>query len=431
MTKTTQLQISSWQQLADHFPGLQTIADLEVNQDIQFRSYQALATVASIFSGYRGVIRAATGSGKTLIASAICGSMMPSKSLVMIHGRELLQQTYENFKKYLGKVNVGVISSEEFNPSTVTVASIDSFSFYLGDLPIKSNGVPVMDPKKFEAKQKALLNYLKNEVDMLVFDEVHHGSSDTWQEIGKESNAFYRVGLSGTPMKHDELSDMLMMSLVGPLVFDLNAPWLQQQGYLAQARLEIKTLDYTTPASRKLSWQDARKKLLVENQKRTIDIASDISNAISEPNTRLLVLTGNSVPLAEELEKELEALSRPLTHKLGFKPFVMVSGKTNSKRVTKAFEDLRKGNVRCVITTKIADEGIDVPNINLLYLVGGGKAYVAAVQRIGRGLRVKEDGSELVVRDYFTTGNKYVEKHDKQRLKTYEEEAFFKEISHV
>lgn len=423
-----QLKISSWNQLTPFFPGLETLANLEDDNEIEFRSYQALATLSTIFSGFRGVIRSATGSGKTLIASAICGAMLPRRSLVLIHGRELVNQTFEAFQKFLGEENVGLITSDKFLPNKVTVASIDTLSFYFGDLPLDRQGVPTMDPTKFAQKQEVFVNFLDREVDMLVFDEVHHGSASTWQDLGKRSNVFYRVGLSGTPLKQDELSDMLMMSLVGPVVFDLTAPWLQKQGFLAPARLEIKYSDFTTPTNRKLNWQEAKKQLIVENEARTIDIAGDIAKAISEPNTRLLVLTGNSVPLAESLNEELEALMRATTHKLGFKPFVMVSGKSNSKKVTKAFDDLRKGNVRCVITTKLADEGIDVPDINLLYLVGGGKAYVSTVQRIGRGLRVKSGNEELVVVDYFVRGNKYLEKHDRARLKTYETEDFFREI---
>ena len=428
MGSLASFKISGWSQLAEVFPGLKTIAELEQQGELELRLYQILATLSIIFSGFRGVVRSATGSGKTLIAAAISGAMLPKKTLVLIHGKELVSQTYKAFCFFLGKENVGVITSEEFSPGKITVASIDTFGFYLGSVPTKRNGVPVMNPTKFDEIQEKFVKYLENDVDMLMFDEVHHGSADTWQEVGKRSRAFYRVGLSGTPLKHDELSDMLMMSLVGPVVFDLSAPWLQKHGYLAQAELHVKYLDFTTPANRILSWQEARKKLLVQNKERTIKIAEDIVKAINEKRTRLLVLTGNSVELAEDLLEEVEALARPLTRQLGFKPYTMISGAMNAKKVSRAFEDLRKGNVRCVITTKLADEGIDVPDINLLYLVGGGKAYVATVQRIGRGLRVKNDEDTLLVVDYFTMGNKYLEKHDRARLKTYENEDFFREV---
>jgi superfamily II DNA or RNA helicase len=434
MTRTAQLQISSWQDIADHFPGVQPIADMEDNGEIEFRSYQALATASVLFSGYRGVVRAATGSGKTLIASAICGSFFPRKTVVMISGTALIEQTYQEFARFLGPENVGFITPDGFEPSTVTIASINTFSFYLNKkgVPVKKKtGVPIMDPKKFEKEKTRFVKYLENEVDMLMFDECHHGSADSWQDIGKATEAYYRVGLSGTPLKHDELSDMLMISLVGPVVFDLNARWLQEHSYLAKARLEIKTLDFTSEKTRKMNYQTARKELLVSNTDRHVEIASDIRAALMEPNTRMLVLTGNSVEMAESIYEELNALTRPLQRQLGYRPFEVVSGQSSSKKVTRSFERLRRGDLQCVITTKIADEGIDIPSVNLLFLVGGGKAYVAAVQRIGRGLRRKEGDGELVVRDYFTNGNKYTERHDRQRLKVYEGENFFYRIDHV
>jgi superfamily II DNA or RNA helicase len=425
---SSSFQVQSWQELANHFPGLQTIANLELNGDLEFRSYQALATLAVVFSGFRGVVRSATGSGKTLVAAAISASMLPQKTLVLIHGRELVAQTHREFCKFLGEKNVGVITSTEFNPKGVTISSIDTFGFYMGVLPKKKTGVPIMDPKVFASRKDQFLKLLKEQVDMLLFDEVHHGSAETWQKIGVYAEAYYRVGLSGTPLKHDELSDMLMMSLVGPVVFDLDAKWLQARGYLADAKLEVREMDFTTAQTRAYSWQNAQKKMIVENEKRTIQIASDIAEAISSPKTRLLVLTGNSVPLAESLDKEVTALTRQLRRDLGFAVHTTITGTSSTNKVSKAFRDLRDGSIRCVITTKMADEGIDVPNINLLYLVGGGKAYVSTVQRIGRGLRVKDGGEHLLVVDYFTLGNKYTEKHDRKRLKTYEEEGFFNEV---
>ena len=432
MTDYKNLKITSWQDIADVFPGVQPLANKEESGEIEFRAYQALATTIAIFSGFRGVIRAATGSGKTLVIAGVCGAMLPKKSIVMVHGKELVVQTYRALCDYLGEDRVGVINTDEFSPRDVTVASIDTFGFYMGDLPRKKKtGVPIMDPKEFERRKDEYLSFLKDEVDLLVFDEVHHGSADTWQKVGELCKAYYRIGLSGTPLKHDILSDMLMLGLVGPVIFDLNAAWLQERGYLSQAKLQVRYLDYTSPESRRLDWTNARKKLLIENNDRIITIAQDISEAIKNPDTRLLVLTGNSIDIADKLDEEVKALSLGLKRKLGYFPTKKVTGKTGAKKTTRAFEDLRDGRIRCLVTTKLADEGIDVPNINLLYLVGGGKAYVATVQRIGRGLRVKDGDEELLVVDYFTLGNKYLEKHDRKRLKTYEEEDFFKEIETV
>jgi len=418
---TTTLKTPTWTELADIFPGLENISSMEKAGTLELRDYQTVACTTALFHNFRGVIRSATGSGKTLIAAGICGMMLPRKSLVLIHGTQLVEQTYQAFCNYLGGDKVGVMRSGEIDPQEVTVASIDFLHFYLQP----KTPTTVKDTEVYEAKKKALKDYLAT-VDMLVFDECHHGSSDTWLNIGKWSKAFYRVGLSGTPLKQDLLSDMQMMSLVGPVIFDLNSKWLQEKGFLAQAKLLIKTLDFTTANNRALNYADARKKILVENNLRLVSIADDIVNSLKDPNNRILVLTGNSVDLAKGLGEEVTALSRGSNK--GKPKHLVVTGQTSTKKTSSAFEQLRSGRVKCVITTKLADEGIDVPDVNHLMIVGGGKAYVATIQRIGRGLRKKENNQELLVVDYFTLGNRYLEKHDKQRLKIYNEENFFSEI---
>lgn len=413
-------ELTSWQDLADHYPGLQTIAN---TPDMEFRCYQSLALVAWHLAGCRGVIRSATGSGKTLMASAIAASMLPKTSLILVHGRTLFTQTLEQFRRFLGDENVGYITNDKFVTKPITVASIDSIAYYLNDLSEEQLEQLPADFESFHGKhRKVLFSYLKKDVDTLIFDECHHGSAVSWQKIGKLCRAFYRCGLSGTPLKKDTLDDMLMMSLVGPVVFDLSTSWLQNQGYLAPAKLIVRTQDWSTKDSRSLDFQEARKKILVGNKKRWGKLATELSFLLSEKKNKILVLTGNSVDLAEGIADELEVM-RP---KAG--TWDVVTGKMTGGHVQEAFDKLRTGKLRCVITTKLADEGIDVPNVNVLLVVGGGKSYVSTVQRIGRGLRRKEGGEGLLVVDYFTLGNNYLEKHDKARLKTYETEDIFDEI---
>jgi len=424
----TALKSPSWEDLASIFPALETIASLEKSNELELRHYQTIACTTALFHNFRGVIRSATGSGKTLITAGICGMMLPRKSLILIHGSQLVRQTHEALCSYLTEDIVGLLNSSTTEPKEVTVASIDYLHYYLQpQMPNSSKG-KTKERRETWLKKKAHLQEYLDTVDMLVIDECHHSSSDLFQDLGKWSNAYYRVGLSGTPLKKDLLSDMKLMSLVGPVIFDLNSKWLQEKGFLAQARLLIKTLDLTSPSSKMYDYARARKNILVENSSRITTIAKDIVEALKDKNNRILVLTGNSVDLAIKLGKEVSALFR---RSKGRPTHLVVTGKTSAKKTNSSFEQLRTGRVKCVITTKLADEGIDVPDVNNLMLVGGSKAYVSTVQRIGRGLRKKEGGQELLVTDYFTLGNKYLEKHDKLRLKIYEEENFFTEIERV
>jgi len=54
----------------------------------------------------------------------------------------------------------------------------------------------IMNPTAFYEAEEAFPRLPSNDVDMLVFDEVHHGSADTWQDVGKQLKRITGVGLS-------------------------------------------------------------------------------------------------------------------------------------------------------------------------------------------------------------------------------------------
>ena len=52
-------------------------------------------------------------------------------------------------------------------------------------------------------------------------------------------------------------------------------------------------------------------------------------------------------------------------------------------------------------------------------------SFVKTIQRIGRGLRVKSDGSVLTVFDFMDSTNPYLKKHSNKRLEHYNSEGIF------
>jgi superfamily II DNA or RNA helicase len=97
----------------------------------------------------------------------------------------------------------------------------------------------------------------------------------------------------------------------------------------------------------------------------------------------------------------------------------------DEKYIDESFDLLRTKQINCLITTKLADEGIDIREIDTLLLVGGGKAYVAAIQRVGRGLRIKANGGALEVIEFLDLTNPYLQKHANMRLDHYDSEQLF------
>ena len=100
------------------------------------------------------------------------------------------------------------------------------------------------------------------------------------------------------------------------------------------------------------------------------------------------------------------------------------NGEKSDKDREQDLQDLRDGKIRIMIVTPIYDEGVDIPNINCLFLVAGGQSLRMLLQRIGRGLRAKEDGSGVEVYDSLDLHNSYLAQHTKRRYSIYLKEEF-------
>lgn len=100
-------------------------------------------------------------------------------------------------------------------------------------------------------------------------------------------------------------------------------------------------------------------------------------------------------------------------------PFMQ--GKLKGISRQKSWSALREGELDCAVVTKIADEGLNIPNLGFIILGGGGKARHKLVQRLGRGRRAFGDKERLVAVDFKDKGMN-LGPHTTQRFKAYEED---------
>jgi superfamily II DNA or RNA helicase len=225
------------------------------------------------------------------------------------------------------------------------------------------------------------------------------------------------LGLSGTPIKKQDDRDLVLQSQTGPILTHIKVDELQAQGHIADATLTTVVIE--KPMMNSLAWRDAARALIYTNPIRTEFIAKvAVKKALA--GKTVLILAGNSVEFAERIEDAIS--NHPLA--LAVRQS-RVDGKMPIAFVDEQFQRLRVKDISILTTTLLADEGVDIPDINVLMLVGGGKSYVKAIQRIGRGLRTKEDGGALEVIDFFDLTNPYLAKHSKARLAYYVEENLF------
>ena len=370
------------------------------------RDYQVAAGQAFLAGKgnlpYNGILHVATGGGKTVISAAIVKSLLaydPSLIVMfLVHGKSLVTQARNVFVKCFGEENIGVIQGDNVDIKPITIASVDSIN------------------SKLKAEDQDIIDYLQS-VQLVIPDECHRFSSKTYVSILKLANPPMRLGLSGTPIKRQLDRDLLLQSQTGPVLTKISSEKLQNEGHIAKA--DLTTVVVQEPVMNTLAWRDAYNALIVENHQRTALIAKLAINRADQGKT-VLILAGNSVAFADYIDAAISSM------KLASGDYnSIVNGTMPLEFVDGQFDKLRKKTLKILTTTMLADEGIDIPSIDVLMLVGGGKSYVKAIQRIGRGLRIKEDGGNLEVVDFFDTTNPYLSKHAQARIKYYVEEKLF------
>lgn len=317
--------------------------------EVVFRDYQIEAGKAYL-SGksdtpYRSILHMGTGSGKTYVAAGIAYSLNQYgevRTLFLVHGKELVQQTYRAFIKVFEPEVVGICMGDVWNPSLITIASVDTIY------------------SRLKAEDDEVLDLLASIV-FIIADECHRASSKSWALIIDKANAPFRLGLSGTPMKRQDERDLRLLATTGPVVYHLETSTLQEGGYVSLA--DLTTVIITQPEMRSLPWQDAFRSLIVSNTNRTRIIA-DLAIKRAREGKTVLILAGNSVQFAKNIHARISAIHASCA---------VVTGVTKAEETNKAFDALRDKKLDILVTTLLADEGVDVPAVNVLMLVGGGK----------------------------------------------------------
>jgi superfamily II DNA or RNA helicase len=93
--------------------------------------------------------------------------------------------------------------------------------------------------------------------------------------------------------------------------------------------------------------------------------------------------------------------------------------KMGVKKRREALEGFAAGNIKCLISTSLADEGLDLPMIRVLILVSGGRSNAKTEQRTGRALRIMQEKNQGTIYDFEDFGFAMMRKHAMARQALY------------
>ncbi|MDG6988083.1 MAG: DEAD/DEAH box helicase family protein [Nitrososphaerota archaeon] len=358
----------------------------ELRSKGELRAYQRKALDSWDRAGRRGVVVLPTGAGKTVIGMKAI-ELVNRPAVVIVPTLDLLEQWRRRVAEDLG-IEVGVYGGGENTLKAVTICTYDSAFLRASEL--------------------------GNRFSLLIADETHHLPAESFRQIAEMFTAPYRMGLTAT-YERDDMLHLELPRLIGGVVYrldpeDLAGRYLSDYavekvnvelteaekeeyqrnyreftGYLEKNRIWMRTpMDFQRFIMRTARDPEARRALLARN--RAVKVAFDSEAKLDRleeilrenPEERVLVFTQHN-DLVYRISKRF--LLPFITH---------TTGKEERYEVLKGF---REGRFRAIATSKVLDEGIDVPEASIGVIVSGTGSSREFIQRLGRLLR-KSEGKE-------------------------------------
>lgn len=353
--------------------------DLKLRTEFSPHPYQREAYRAWTNAGRRGSVILPTGAGKTFVALGAIRSANTS-ALVVAPTVDLMNQWYSLLVDAFG-IEVGILGGGYHEVKDLTVTTYDSAYIYAADY--------------------------GNRFDLLVFDEVHHLPSPKNRQIPLMSTARFRLGLTATYERQDGAHSILDY-LIGPVVFRLGVKDLKGE-YLAD--YETVRLRTTLTGDEAARYKESAARYYAFLRKSGIDPfgsgwAEFLKMSAYDPDARQALLAKQEMKrIVVGSERKLEVLDSLLKQHFADKVIVFTEQNDLVYRIsreflipaithqTKARErkwilDGFKGDLfHAIVTSKVLNEGIDVPSAKVAVVLSGSASPREHLQRLGRILR--------------------------------------------
>lgn len=371
----------------EHFP-IQLLEKTKNREVFKLRRYQQEA-VDVFYSnagplGGSGTVVLPCGAGKTMVGLGVM-SLLRCNTLVLCPNVIGVKQWIDEItdKTTVRREEVGEYTGDkkEIKPITITTYQILTWR------PSKESEFP-----HFEL-------FRKRDWGLIIYDEVHLLPAPIFK-VTANLQARRRLGLTATLIREDG-KERDVFSLIGPKKYDISWKVLESQGWIATAECVEIRVDMTSEVKMNYALEDERKRyrIAAENPIK-YDIVKNIVNRHKRDN--ILVI---GMYLAQ-LRKIAEMFNAHI-----------ITGKTQMKEREKLYESFKKGEIRLLILSKVANFALDLPDANVAVQVSGtfGSRQEEA-QRLGRILRPKKDGSIARFYSIVTRGTKDQDYAERRQL---------------
>ena len=337
----------------------------------------------------RGQLVLATGLGKTVVMAEVAARLFASgllengRLLVLADKRELVRQLQIGFWGQLPKTVPTHLLAPEEEPSFwdgITFATVQTVHGRLEKLP---------------------------EFDAIFIDEAHHIGARTYQDVLQRLAPKRLAGVTATPWRGDEFD--IDTVLGQPLVRVGIADGLKL-GYLSEVdyRLLADNIDWEfvqSASSFGYTLTELNKRLIIPT--RDEEAARMIAEVFRREGRRAGLIFSPSIEHAEHFTASLRLFGLRAE---------CIYGELLSRERDKLMARFKRGAIDILCTVDLFNEGVDVPDVDLIVFMRATHSRRIFVQQLGRGLRVTAEKDKVIVLDFVTDLRRVAEIAELERM---------------
>jgi len=317
----------------------------------------------------KGLVVAATGIGKTYLAAF--DSLGFNKILFVAHREEILNQAETSFKNIRPNIKTGFFSGK--NKDT--------------DCDIVFATVQTIGQKKYLCEKY----FKRDEFDYIIIDEFHHAAAGNYGNILEYFTPKFLLGLTATPERMDNKDVFALCDY--NVVYEVRLKGAIDKGWLVPFRFYgvFDDTDYEKISFRNGKYDEVElEKALMINKR-----ADLILKHYKKYNSKRALGFCASRRHAEYMSKYF--------NENGIKACTVVSGEQTefSMDRKKAVDKLKKAELNIIFSVDMFNEGLDIPEIDMILFLRPTESPTIFLQQLGRGLRKYKDKKYVNILDFI------------------------------
>lgn len=321
----------------------------------------------------RATIVMPTGSGKTRTAGEIIRTLrLPT--LFLTDSRMLLSQTAKSFEQTIG-IPIGRVGGKYFDTRPITVATVQKIRSVLseqGELLDTKRLIQEIKERRGQSPRsedirEQILCMLAN-ARILIVDEAHTLGADAIYAVASLVSPDYAYGLTATPQREDE-KGIFTEAATGPLWRPVKETELIERGYLLPVEVWVIPFQHakTYKNIRLKDMYKVKEEAILKNIKRN-DLLTRIAERTQKKFRTLLLV--NEQEHAELLAEKLQT--------------TFITGSSKAQVQDEAIQNLVNRDIQTLIATPLLEQGVDIPEAELLIDGVPRKSVRRIIQSIGR-----------------------------------------------